>query len=67
MKENIHVETKITMALAQLGSGNSSHMCGEANDVAKNIASITMNFFCSIIKKHLKPLVVPKLTRNKIK
>jgi hypothetical protein len=67
MKQNIHVEIKITMALAQLGSGNFLQMCGEVYDIAENIASITVKEFCSIIKKHLKPLVIPKLTKNKIK
>jgi hypothetical protein len=42
-------------------------MCGEVYDIAKNITSITMREFCLIIRKHLKPLVIPKLTRNKIK
>jgi hypothetical protein len=31
------------------------------------MASITMREFCVTIRKHLKLLVTPKLTRNKIK
>jgi hypothetical protein len=29
MRKNIHVETKVAMALAILGNGNSLQMCGE--------------------------------------
>ncbi len=40
MKENIPIETKITMALTQLSSWNSLQMCGEVYDIVENIASI---------------------------
>jgi len=42
-------------------------MCGEVHGIAKNTTSIIMREFCSTIKKHLKPLVIPKLTKDKIK
>jgi hypothetical protein len=67
MKKSIPIETKIVMALTQLSSGNSLQMCGEVCDIVENIASITMKEFCSIIRKHLNPLMIPKLTKNKIK
>jgi hypothetical protein len=31
------------------------------------MASIIVREFCVAIRKHLKPLVIPKLTKNKIK
>ncbi len=41
MKENIPIETRIAMALARLGSGNSLQMCGEVYNIAKNTSIIT--------------------------
>jgi len=35
--------------------------------IVKGMAFILMIEFCATIKKHLKPLIIPKLTRNKIK
>jgi hypothetical protein len=67
MRENIHVDTKVSMALARLGSGNSLHKCGKVYGIVEDMASIIMREFCRAIRKHLKPLVIPKLTRNKIK
>jgi hypothetical protein len=40
-------------------------MCGAI--IAKIITSIIMKEFCLIIRKYLKPLVIPKLTKDKIK
>ncbi len=42
-------------------------MCGEVYSFAKSMTSIIMKKICVTIRKHLKPLVIPKLTRNKIK
>jgi len=67
MRKSIPMEVMITMALARLGSENSLQMCGEVYGIAKSTASITMRNFSIAIKKHLKLLVIPKLTRNKIK
>jgi len=67
MKENIHVEIKIAMAFARLRSGIFLQMCGKVYDIVENIASITVREFGSIIQKPLKPFVIPKLRRNKIK
>jgi hypothetical protein len=39
-------------------------MCGKVYKIAKSITSIIMREFCSTIRKHLKPLVIPKLTTN---
>jgi hypothetical protein len=61
------VEVKVATVFARLGSGNSLQMFGEVYDIAKNMASIIMREFCVAIRKHLQPLVIPKLTRNKIK
>jgi hypothetical protein len=65
------VEVKVAMGFARLGSGNSLQMFGEVYDIPKNMASIIMREFCVAIRKHLQPLVIPmvipKLTRNKIK
>jgi hypothetical protein len=67
VRESILVQTKITMALTQLSSENSLQMCGELYGIVKSTTSIIMREFCSTIRKHLKPLVTPKLTRYKIK
>jgi hypothetical protein len=58
MKKNIHVETKITMTLAQLNGGNSLQMCEKIYGIAESITLIIMTDFCSTIKKHSKPLVI---------
>ncbi len=67
MKENIHVEAKVTMTFARLCIENSLQMYGEVYDIAKITTSIIVKKLCVAVKKHLKPLVIPKLTRNKIK
>jgi hypothetical protein len=65
--KNIFVEVKVAMVFAKLGSGNSLQMFGKVYDIAKNMASIIVREFCVVIRKHLQPLVIPKLTTNKIK
>ncbi len=55
------------MVLARLGSGNSSQMCGEVYGIVESTKSIIVKEFCVAIRKSLKPLVILKLTRNKIK
>ncbi len=67
MREHIHVETKITMAFTRLGSGIFLQMCGKVYGIAKSATSIIMREFYSTIRKHLKPLMIFKLTKNKIK
>jgi hypothetical protein len=42
-------------------------MCGEFYGIVENIASIIMREFCLAIRKHLKPLVISKLIKDKIK
>jgi hypothetical protein len=42
-------------------------MCGKVYDIAKITTSIIVRKFCVAVRKHLKPLVIPKLIRNKIK
>ncbi len=61
------MEARVAMVLARLGNGNSLQMCGEVYGIAESTTSIIMREFCVTIRKHLKPLVIPKLTRNKIK
>jgi hypothetical protein len=67
MRENIPVKVIVAMTLTKLGSGNSLQMCGEVYGIAESMASIIVREFCVAIKKHLKLLVIPKLTKNKIK
>jgi hypothetical protein len=67
MRKNISMETKIAMALTKLGNENSLQMCGEVYGSAKSMTSIIVREFCVAIKNHLKPLMIPKLTINKIK
>jgi hypothetical protein len=54
------------MVLAQLSSGNSLQMCGKVYGIATSTTSIIVRELCSTIRKPLKPLVIPKLIRNKI-
>jgi hypothetical protein len=58
IRKNIHVETKETMALAQLNGGNSLQMCEEVSGITKSIELIIMRKFCSTSRKHSKPLVI---------
>jgi hypothetical protein len=55
------------MALARLDSGNHLQMYEEVYGIAKSTSSIIVKELYLVIKKHMKPLVIPKLTRNKIK
>jgi hypothetical protein len=61
------MEVIVVMAFARLGNGNSLQMCGEVYGIAKSTTSIIVREFCVAMKKNLKPLVILKLTRNKIK
>jgi hypothetical protein len=61
------MKVKVAMTLARLGSGNSLQMCGKVTGIAKSTTSIIVKEFCVAIRKHLKPLVIPKLIRNKSK
>jgi hypothetical protein len=67
MRESIPMKVIIAMTLTKLGSGNILQMCGEVYGIAESMASIIVREFCVAIKKHLKPLVIPKLTKTKIK
>jgi len=42
-------------------------MCGEVYGIAESMASILVKEFGIAIRKHLKPLMIPKLIKNKIK
>jgi hypothetical protein len=42
-------------------------MCGKAYGMVESTTSIIMGELFSTIKKHLKPLVIPKLIKDKIK
>jgi hypothetical protein len=55
------------MVFTRLGSRIFLQMCREGYGIAENVASIIMREFCSTIRKHLKPLMIPKLTKDKIK
>jgi hypothetical protein len=66
-ENNILTEIIITMALTELGNKNSLQMCGKFYGIIENTTSNSMNEFYSAIRNHLKPLVIPKLTKDKIK
>jgi hypothetical protein len=55
------------MTLSRLGGENELHVCKEVYDIAECMASIIVKRFCATIKSHLKPLVIHKLTKKKIK
>jgi hypothetical protein len=65
-ENNILVEIKVTMVLTRIGNKNSLQMCGKFYGIIKSTTSNLMTKFYSIIRKHLKPLVIPKLTKDKI-
>jgi hypothetical protein len=67
MREKKSIETIVGMIIARLGSGNSLQMCGEVYGIVKSITSIIMKEFCETIRNHLKPLVMFKLFKNKVK
>jgi hypothetical protein len=67
MRENIHVEVRVAMVLARLGCENLLQMYGEVYSIVESTTSIIVGEFCVAIQKHLKPLVICKLTRYKIK
>jgi hypothetical protein len=39
----------------------------EVYGIVESVVSIIVREFCSTIRKHLKPLMIPKLTKDKIK
>jgi len=55
------------MTFLRLGDENSLQMCKEVYDIVKCMATIIVREFCVAIKNHLKPLVIHKLIKNKIK
>jgi hypothetical protein len=61
------VKARVTMAIARLGSGNSLQICGKVYGIVESMASIIMKEFYVVNRKHLKPLVIPKLITNRIK
>jgi len=66
-RKKIPIETKVVMAFAQLGNENYLQMCGKVYGIVESTTLITVRELCSTIKNHLKPLVIPKLTKDKIK
>ncbi len=66
-ENNIPTEIKVTMAFTRLGNENSLQMCGKFYGIIKSTTSNLMKEFYSVIRKHLKPLVIPKLIKDKIK
>jgi hypothetical protein len=63
----IPLETRVVVALARIGSGNSLQMVGEVYGITKNTISIIVQEFCEIISRHLKPIVFVKPTYTRIK
>jgi hypothetical protein len=55
------------MAFTQPSNGIFLQMCGKVYGIAKNTTSFIVREFYSTIKILLKPLVIPKLTRDKMK
>jgi len=52
MRKNIHVETRVAMALTRLGGELFWQMYGKVYGIAKSTTSIIMKEFYSAIKKH---------------
>ncbi len=67
MRESILVKARVAMVLARLNNEFFLQMREEVYGIAESMTSIMVKEFCVPIKKHLKPLVIPKLTKNKIK
>ncbi len=52
MRKNIHVETRVAMALTRLSGELFWQMYGKVYGIAKSTTSIIMKEFYSTIKKH---------------
>jgi hypothetical protein len=66
MELGIDVETQVVVTLSRLSTGNTLRMCGEMYDLAKSTTSIIVRKYCEAIKVLVKPLVFPKLTKERI-
>jgi hypothetical protein len=66
-EKNYAREIRAAMAFAKLGSESSLQMCEEIYGMIESIILIIIKEFCATIRKQLKPLMIPKLIRNKIK
>jgi len=63
----IPLETKVAIALAHIGSGNSLQMVGEVYGNTKSTISITVREFCEVVSRHLKPIIFMKPANIRIK
>jgi hypothetical protein len=64
MRSCILVKTQVPIALTSLDSGNTLQMCGEMYGLVESITFIIIKDFYATIRKHLKHLVIEKLTKS---
>jgi hypothetical protein len=57
----------MTIILFCLGSDNALQMCGEVYGMVESTTFIIVKNLCVGMRKHLKPLVIEKLTSNNIR
>lgn len=62
----IPLRNRVALSLNRLSSGNSLRGCAEIYGIHESTASIIVRDFCAAIEKHLKPLVIEKLSRNSL-
>ncbi len=62
MRSCIVVKTQVAISLSCLDSGNTLQMCGEMYGMVESITSIIITDFYATIRKHLKHLVMERLT-----
>jgi hypothetical protein len=62
----IDVETQVAVTLSRLSTENTLKMCGEMYGLAESTASIIVRKCYEAIKVLVKPLVFPKLTKERI-
>ncbi len=57
----------VTITLSCLGSDNALQMCGEVYGMVKSTTFIIVKDLCVGMRKHLKPLVIKRLTSSNIR
>jgi hypothetical protein len=63
----IPLQTRVTLSLNRLCTGNSLRGCAETYGIHKSSASIIVREFCMAIERYLKPLVIEKQTTTTLK
>jgi hypothetical protein len=66
MRDCIPIEKRVALSITCLGSGNNLLSCGKPFGILNSTTSIIVKLFYHVVKIHLMPLVIPKLTLSRI-